>query len=74
MNKLSCNPDTPDLPDFDEPNTPDSRRKHVHFWLRCLADRGEQPDARIHVALDRYVDGSYDLHALSQAVIKPYLH
>lgn len=74
MNTLSYNPDVSDHPDFDEPNTTESRRKHVRFWLRCLADRGEQPDARIHVALDRYVDGSYDLHALSQAVINPYLH
>ena len=74
MNTTSCNLDTSDLPDFDEPNTPESRRTHVRFWLQCLADRGEQPDARIHAALDYYVDGSYDLHALSQAVIKPYLH
>lgn len=74
MNTPTCNPHTPHLIDFDEPNTPESRRTHVRFWLRCLADRGEQADARIHAALDRYVDGSYDLHALSQAVIKPYLH
>lgn len=74
MNTLCCSPDTSDFPDFDEPNTAKSRRTHVRFWLRCLANRGEQPDARIHAALDRYVDGSYDLHALSQAVIKPYLH
>ena len=53
MNTLSYNPDVSDHPDFDEPNTTESRRKHVRFWLRCLADRGEQPDARIHVALDQ---------------------
>ncbi|MDH0189125.1 hypothetical protein N7676_19390 [Stenotrophomonas sp. GD03993] len=73
MNRLPCNPNTSDFPDF-EPNTTESRRKHVRFWLRCLADRGEQPDARIHVALERYVEGGYDLHALSRAVIAPYLH
>jgi len=74
MTTLSCNPNTSEFPDFDEPNTKESRRSHVRFWLQCLYDRGAQPDARIHAALGLYVDGCYDLHALSQAVIKPYLH
>jgi hypothetical protein len=74
MNRLPCNPNTSDFPDFDEPNTTESRQNHVRFWLRCLADQGEQPDARIHAALERYVEGGYDLHALSRAVIAPYLH
>lgn len=74
MNRLSCNPNTSDFPDFDEPNTTESRQNHVRLWLRCLADQGEQPDARIHAALERYMEGGYDLHALSRAVIAPYLH
>ncbi|WP_127170548.1 hypothetical protein [Xanthomonas euvesicatoria] len=67
-------PSLTDLAGIDADDTTEARRESVLLWIQQLAERGNIPGARIEAELARYIDGTYDIYALSRAVIAPHAH